>query len=272
MPAIKKKHNHKTEEHFHDEWALTTPIEEINPIAFFEGPTTPEYHQCLKYLGNVKNKKILILGCGLGEEATYLALKGAQVTAIDLSSGMIDISSKVAKRYSVDKKITFKKMDAHQLLFKDNTFDAVFGCNILHHIDFVEALKETKRVLKLKGIGVFSEPLSYNPAINMYRVLAYRVRTDEEHPLSYSDIQKIKNIFPKTEHEEFHLCTLLIFVWFFVGEGLNPNKTRYWKKIIVESKKYEKAFNILYRIDKTTLKLIPALKKLCWVTVIKVTK
>src|SRR5258708_22351478 len=101
MPRLMKKANYQSEEEFHNQWAYSTPIEDIDPIAFFEGPTSPEYKQCLKYIGPVKGKKILILGCGLGEEAVYLAINEAKITAIDLSEGMIEIARKVSKRYKV---------------------------------------------------------------------------------------------------------------------------------------------------------------------------
>lgn len=268
MIKIKKKKNLESEEHFHDQWAKSVTIEELDVIAQFEGPTTPEYKKVKESLGEIKNKEILNIGSGLGEEAVYLALKGAKVTAIDISSEMLEITKKLAKRYKVDKKIKCIKMDVEKMSLKDKSFDAVVGCNVLHHVNIRKTAKEVKRVLKPNGIAVFAEPLAYNPAINIYRILAHAVRTDEEHPLNNKDINDIYRIFPKSQRHDYHFFTLLIFVWFFFVKRLNPNKIRYWKKIITDGHNYKHSFNILHSVDKLTLKIFPYFKKYFWVTVI----
>ncbi len=268
MPVIHKKHNYKSEEEFHDEWAMSIKPKDIDVYAQFEGSTSPEYKHVIGLLGDIGNKKILNLGSGLGEETVYLAHRGAQVIAIDISKQMLLLTEKLAKRYKIKKKITYKHANAEKLPFRDGTFDAVVGCNILHHIDIRKSVKEVRRVLKPGGIAVFSEPLIYNPIINIYRTMAHVVRTDGEHPLDYGDLSTIKKIFPSMRHDEFHFLTLLIFVWFYIGEHEHPNKARYWKKIITEEKKYRIPFTILFTLDKFLLTLLPFLRRYCWVTVI----
>lgn len=266
------KQRKQAEEYFHDKWAKSVSVRKINIFAQFEGNTSPEYKEAIKQLGNVKGKKVLNLGCGLGEEATYLAVQGAKVYAIDMSKEMLNATKKLAHRYGIFKNITYSCMSVEELEFYDENFDCVFGCNILHHVDINKTINETKRVLKPGGIAVFSEPLAYNPLINIYRIMANKVRTDDEHPLNNKDLEKIKSVFPKMIHKEYQLLTLLIFVWFFLGERLHPNKVRYWKKIIIEAEKYKLFFKILYTIDKFILKFFPFIRKYCWVTVIKVQK
>jgi ubiquinone/menaquinone biosynthesis C-methylase UbiE len=272
MQKLKKHSNFLSEEHFHDQWAKSVSIDDIDVLAQFQGFTSPEYQAVMRALPETSNKKILNLGCGLGEEAVYLALSGANVTAIDISQEMLNITKQLATRYGVKKKITYYKMSAEDLQFTNNTFDAVVGCNILHHIHIEKTIKEIKRVLKPHGVAVFSEPLIYNPIINIYRVLADKVRTDEEHPLSMEDIAQIKAVFPKTTHREYHLLTLFIFIWFYLVERQHPNKVRYWKKIISEADKYKLAFNYLYALDRKLLWLLPFLRKYCWVSVITAKK
>lgn len=272
MRGLKKKQNYQSEEHFHDDWAKSVSVDEIDALAPFIGKTSPEYKTAVTMLGDVKKKKILVLGCGLGEEAVFLALQGAKVTAIDISKEMLVATKKLAQKYKVETKIIYKQMNAEKLSYSKESFDCVFGCNILHHINLQEGLKEIKRVLKKGGVGVFSEPLAYNPLINLYRVMASKVRTDYEHPLKQEDLRTIKSFFPTIRHIEFQLCTLFIFVWFYIGEGLHPNKVRYWKKIIVEADKYQSLFNALYAMDNVLLGMLPFLRKYCWVTVIKVQK
>jgi 2-polyprenyl-3-methyl-5-hydroxy-6-metoxy-1,4-benzoquinol methylase len=272
MRSLTKKRNYKSEEHFHDEWAKSAPIETIDIFAQFEGITSPEYKEAIALLGNVKGKNVLNLGCGLGEEATYLAILGAKVVAIDMSKEMLKATKKLAQKYNIDKNISYFSMSAEKLEFKKDSFDAVLGCNILHHVNIGKTILQIKKILKHNGIAVFCEPLAYNPLINIYRIMAYKVRTDHEHPLNYNDLKKIKTLFPNMIHKEFHLSTLLIFVWFFLGERLHPNKVRYWKKIIVEAEKYKTAFKVFYSIDCVILKLFPFLRKYCWVTLLRMQK
>ena len=268
MPSFKKKKNFQTEEHFHDQWAKSVTIEELDVIAQFEGPTTPEYRKVKTSLGEIENKKILNIGSGLGEEAVYLALSGANVVAIDISLEMLEITKKLAKRYRVDGKIQCIKMSVEKMSFKDNSFDAVVGCNVLHHVNIKKTAREVKRVLKPKGIAVFAEPLAYNPLINVYRVIARDVRTDGEHPLNNKDLIEIYKSFPNSKRNDYHFSTLLIFVWFFLVKRYNPNKTRYWKKIIIDGKNYKQSFKFLYSIDKIIWNFFPFSRKYFWVTVI----
>jgi len=269
MRGLKKKQNYQSEEQLHNQWAQSVSLDEINIITQFQGVTSPEYKEVIKMIGNVKGKRILNLGCGLGEEAVYLAKLEAKVTAIDISNKMLSFTKRLALKYNVDN-ISYHRMSAEELIFDDALFDLVVGCNILHHVNIVKTINEVKRVLKKNGAAVFCEPLTYNPLINIYRAIADKVRTDHEHPLTYGDLERIRTIFPKMIHKEFQLFTLLIFVWFFIGERLHPNKVRYWKKIVTEAEKYKVPFKILHSFDKFILKVLPFLKRYCWITVIKV--
>jgi SAM-dependent methyltransferase len=63
------------------------------------------------------------------------------------------------------------------LYFKENTFDLDFNDSILHHLDFIAALNEIKRVLKSDGIIMFSKPLGINPVGGIIRFLTPKART-----------------------------------------------------------------------------------------------
>lgn len=261
--------NKTEEELFHDQWAKTINISDLSIFQAFEGPVSPEYRFAIELLGSIKNKKILNPGCGAGEESIYLAKKGGNIWAADISNEMLKIVQKLAKKFKVLSVIKTCKENVERLNFPDNSFDLIFGNSILHHISLDKAIPEFYRVLKRKGKVVFIEPLGYNPVINYYRKLAYLVRTSNEYPLKINDILKFNKYFINVKHYEFHFLTLLIFCYFFAIEKINPNKDRYWKKIIKEGEKYKKIFNFLYNLDKLILKLFPFLKLFCWVTVIE---
>jgi len=267
-----KKRNNKSEEAFHNEWARSITISDIDPIRQFEGPTSPEYRYAANLLKPIKGKKILILGCGLGEEVVYLAKKGAKIFAIDISKEMLTFTHKLSLHYGLQHNIQLFHVAAENISFPQESFDAIFACNLLHHINLKKGINKIYKVLKTDGTAIFLEPLAYNPIINVYRKMASDVRTDSEHPITYKDIELIKQYFPNFMHREFHFSTLLIFIWFFVGLRIHPNKERYWKKIIHEGRKYKTVFTILHKIDNLILTLIPWLASLYWVIVLKATK
>jgi SAM-dependent methyltransferase len=95
-------------------------------------------------------------------------------------------------------------MDANNLEFEDNSFDMVFGDAILHHLDFVRALDEIKRVLRPNGRILFCEPLSVNPVGKVVRLLTPHARTKDERPLGLRELEEIQKRFDTTVYyEEF---------------------------------------------------------------------
>lgn len=266
-----RANRNKNEEEFHDNWARMTNSEEILVERYFTSPTAVECKYILQKAGQIKGKNILDLGCGLGEASVWFALQGANVIALDVSSGMLDCVKKLRKKFKVEKSIILIKSEAEKIPLQNESVDLVFGGNILHHTDIVAVSREVKRVLKFKGKAFFVEPLAYNPLINLYRKLAKDVRSRMERPFTFKDIDTLSHGFSKVEHREFQLFTTLIFVWFFLGEGLNPSKVRYWRKFISDGEKYKNYFSFLSKIDNLVL-TIPFLKRYCWNTVIELSK
>ncbi len=253
------------EESFHDDWAASIKMDDLDVYAAFTAKTVPEFHYALEALGELQGKTLLDVGCGPGESAIFLANQGARVTAVDISSGMIGVARELAARFDApEAQLEFIQMSVEQLQFPDETFDLVFGSNLMHHCDVARASHEIARVLKPGGRAVFVDPLGYNPVINYYRRMAFKVRTPTEHPLLYSDLDKMAQSFRSLSHKEFQFTTLGIFIWFFLGERIHPSETRYWRKFVLEGDRYAAAFQKLYALDRFLLKYIPVLRRLCW--------
>jgi ubiquinone/menaquinone biosynthesis C-methylase UbiE len=258
------------EEAFHDDWANSIDITKIKVDDYFEVSTAPENRHIIKYLGNIKGKKILELGCGAGEASVYLAKKGAIVTATDLSQGMLDVTMRLAAIHGTQ--LSTVKTPAAPLPFPDNSFDIIYAANLLHHVDLEVTLYEARRVLKPGGIFCSWDPLAHNPAINIYRRIAMGVRTEDEHPIKMKQLNYFKNIFASVDIHTTWFFTLWIFIRFYFIEKVNPNKERYWKKIIDEHHRLEKLYLRLERYDRGILRVIPFLKRYCWNVVILATK
>lgn len=259
------------EEKFHDEYAQQVNVNDISIRENFS-IAAQENRKAKEIFGELKGKKILDLGCGFGETAVFWALNGAAVEAVDISSKSIDVAKKLAQKNRVSKVCHFQQMAAENLKFPNNYFDFVFGNGVLHHVDIQKSSQAIKRVLKKGGKAAFVEPLSYNPVIGVYRMIADKVRTPTERPLSFQDIEKISKYFQTVKHHEFQLSTLLIFIWFFIVSQVNPNKERYWRKILQVKGNLKNILKVLISLDKIILRTFPPLKYLCWNTVIEIKK
>ena len=111
----------------------------------------------------------------------------------------------------------------------------------------------------------------HNPVINVYRRMATKVRTEDEHPLNINVAKKLSTFFSKVEYDTFWFATLWIFVRFYLIEKVHPNDDPYWKKIISDEERLRSRYLRLEKID-TFLKKIPFLKRYAWNIAIVATK
>lgn len=98
--------------------------------------------------------RYLDVGTGTGWIAIGVAKHDptCHVTGIDLSDAMLSVATINAAGESVGRQITFQRGNASQIPFDDETFDAVFCHNMLHHIpEPIFLIREMKRVVKKNG-------------------------------------------------------------------------------------------------------------------------
>lgn len=131
-----------------------------------------ENNTVLRMLGDLEGKKVLDLGAGTGRYSIQFALEGADVTALDLSEEMLDIAKAKAKKAGVKDKILFKKGDAKDTDFDDESFDIVTSMRVFHLIDDPKALfQEMKRITKERVLfdffNLWSLRLFYNKFMPM---------------------------------------------------------------------------------------------------------
>ena len=99
-------------------------------------------------------------------------------------------------------KPNFRLMDAHSLEFEDESFDFVYGCAILHHLDYSRALDEICRVLKPGGKILFAEPLGINPIGKIVRLMTPFARTTDEKPLMFKELAELEKRFNTSHYYE----------------------------------------------------------------------
>jgi 2-polyprenyl-3-methyl-5-hydroxy-6-metoxy-1,4-benzoquinol methylase len=90
------------ERRFHDGWASRTSVPDVRVRAAFEAVTAPENRFVLERMGDLTGRRLLDLGSGLGEAAVYFALRGARVTATDISPEMCALALETGRRHGTE--------------------------------------------------------------------------------------------------------------------------------------------------------------------------
>lgn len=253
---------HSSEAEFHDQWAQDTPLQKIAVREAFEAPTAVENRAILERMGDLRGKRLLDVGAGLGESSVYFALKGADVTAVDLSPGMVERAVALGQAHGVS--IRGVVQSGERLDVEAGYYDIVYVANTIHHVtDKDQLFQQMHQALKPGGRFFSFDPLAYNPVIEVYRRMATKVRTEDEAPLTFQDVERARVYFPDVQHREFWILTLSLFLKYFLIDRVHPNSERYWKKILLETPETLGWWMPLANIDRW-LTRIPLVRRLAW--------
>lgn len=97
-----------------------------------------------------KDKRVLEVGCGIGEDAIQFARHGAIYTGVDLTERAVEITKERFAIFGEAGEII--KLNAEELPFPDNYFDYVYSFGVIHHSPHPENIvSEIYRVLKPGG-------------------------------------------------------------------------------------------------------------------------
>lgn len=157
-----------------------------------------------QWFGNVKNKRVLCLASGGGQQAPLFAAAGAKTTVFDNSPKQLEKDIFVAKRENL--KLEVIQGDMKDLsLFKNNSFDLIFHPVANCFIDDVSPVwKECHRILKKGGILLsgFCNPLIF---IFDFDVWDKKAKLKVKYKIPYSDLEhltpqqlkrKVKKLLP----------------------------------------------------------------------------
>jgi len=113
-----------------------------------------EIPNMIKFVGDIKGKRILDLGCGFGDHAKIYVQKGAkEVVGLDISKELIAM----AKKRNI-KRTSFMTYNLNKKLpFLNDSFDIVTSSLTINYIrKFNQLFKEVNRVLKKNGFFILS--------------------------------------------------------------------------------------------------------------------
>jgi ubiquinone/menaquinone biosynthesis C-methylase UbiE len=110
---------------------------------------------------NLPGKRVLVPGCGFGDDAIRLAKLGAEVHAFDLSPDLLEISRQRAIAMGIEG-LHFDVMPAEALAYADNFFDLIYFNDILHHVNIPKSVREARRVLKPGGQVIANELFTHS--------------------------------------------------------------------------------------------------------------
>lgn len=148
--------NNKSQSKFFNDIIHQFPEEKIiNPLPQHK----LELSQFDKHLKIIPPKLILDFGCGSGRLTIHLLKSGFDVYAVDISTGSLESVKKVYKTYRTE---SWGKLQTSKTIPDRIKFDAIVGSDILHHVPISDYLKRFYKMLKPRGLLVFTEPNSWH--------------------------------------------------------------------------------------------------------------
>jgi 2-polyprenyl-3-methyl-5-hydroxy-6-metoxy-1,4-benzoquinol methylase len=131
----------------YDRWASVYD-HDLNPLPALEEPVFRAA------VGDVRGLSVADLGCGTGRHAIWLAGRGAAVTAIDFSEGMLA----VARAKPSAERVKFLTHDLNlSLPLLDVAFDLVVSGLVLEHLrDLDGFFREARRIIRPSGCAIVS--------------------------------------------------------------------------------------------------------------------
>ena len=180
-----------------------------------------------EHLGDLRGRRIVEYGCGLGKMTVLLARSGAHVSAFDLSERSVEVARQRIRLHGLYDLVEFAVAPGEQLPFADGAFDLAFGKAVLHHLDATAGARELARILKPGGRAAFSEPLGTNPVVTAARAhLPYPGKHDRgaDIPLRRQDIEAWTAPFEWTELRGVQLFSMVERMLGF-GRKVGPLRT-----------------------------------------------
>ena len=107
---------------------------------------------------NLENKRILDIGCGVGDYSNYFQIKGGEVIGLDLTS------LHISKAHPANKNIHYIIGDAQNIPVRSSTIELILINEVLEHVpDDEKIITESNRIMKKDGYLTIFAPNKFYP-------------------------------------------------------------------------------------------------------------
>jgi 2-polyprenyl-3-methyl-5-hydroxy-6-metoxy-1,4-benzoquinol methylase len=189
------------------------PDEPIDPLVVerYRASRRPWFNKEFRFqlVGDVRDRAVLDVGCGPGDNALLLASFGARVTGIDVSPGCIETARRRARASGLAGRIQLECAPLETADLAPASFDVVWGDGVLHHLvdDLDAVLRRLVSCAKPGALFVFSEPVAYVRALRVLRrwVPVHTDATPDERPLEPPELALLRAHLPDLRAAHFGL-------------------------------------------------------------------
>jgi 2-polyprenyl-3-methyl-5-hydroxy-6-metoxy-1,4-benzoquinol methylase len=199
-------------------------------------------------LGDIHGKRLLDVGCGLGENSLVFARWGAQVTGVDVSGESIAVARRRAATFGLSDRASFLETPFELTDTTHGGYDIVWCAAFLHHV--LDRLDDVcgvlTRLIAPRGFVLFSEPVRLSRTVKLLRKLMPIAAggTADERPLERHDLAVIRSRFEISEPRLFGPVSRLQRLVLPGSYEDAPRATRW-------------CADSLYRLDRQLMKLPP---------------
>jgi len=176
-------------------------------------PDTPNPLQYAFYLlGDIRNKTVLDLGCGSGENIAPLLARGANVIGADISPELVRLTRKRVEINRLNPPALIL-CSAYDVPLASDSIDIILCASLLHHLDIPRPMAELWRVLKPGGFVIVKEPVRFSRILSRVRSL-FPARKDvsaDEHPLTRAELDLVKFGWTVSGERAFRLPWIPLF-------------------------------------------------------------
>ena len=225
---------------FFDRWAkdngrLLKPVEPAVLDRYRRPGMLYPKEYCFRMLGDLRDKRILDVGCGEGENAMILARLGARVTGLDVSSGAISLAKQRAILNHVADRAKFICAPLTAASLPEDFFDVIWIDNLLHHVldDLEESVRALLEAAKPGALIICIEPVNLNKTLRKIRFLVpvHTEVTPGERPLEKHDLAILRKIIPDLRTTHFHFLGRLRQ---FVIPNFRYEKAPWWRQRLAD--------------------------------------
>lgn len=147
---------------------------------------------------------VLECACGTGIISRQIAPKCRQLTATDVSKGMLRQTAKKCRRFD---NVKIRRADIMHLKYQDGTFDKVIAANVLHLLQNpAGALKELERVCKTGGRIIIPTYINASEGVN--RKAVYLLELAGVRFMRQFDIRSYRQFFEHAGYKNFD-CSVI---------------------------------------------------------------